>query len=85
MYFDSRYKTSDSIANSGLKFEIKGGLNLPDNTVCYIDNIPIPHTWYTIEYYNSIMCIEMSNPDLTLSYSLITVPRCNCTSASLVS
>ena len=22
---------------------------LPDNTVCYIDDISIPHTWYTIE------------------------------------
>ena len=33
VYIDSRYKTSDSVSNSGLKSEIKEGLDLPDNTV----------------------------------------------------
>ena len=36
VYIDSRYKTSDSIYNSDFKLEIKEGLGLPDNTVCYI-------------------------------------------------
>ena len=43
VYTDSRYKTSDTISNSHFKFEIKEGLDLPDNTVCYIDDISIPH------------------------------------------
>ena len=68
-----------------LTFEIKDGLGLPGNTVCYIDDVSIPHTWYTVEYYNIIMYIDMSNPDLTLSYSFITVPRGNHTASSLVS
>ena len=49
VYIDSRYKTSDSIFNNGFKLEIKEGLDLPDNTACYKDDISIPHTWYTIE------------------------------------
>ena len=49
VYIDSRYKTNDSVSNSDFKFELKEGLDLPDNTVCYIDDISIPHTWYTIE------------------------------------
>ena len=85
VYIDSRYKASDAVSNSKYKFDIKEGLDLPGNTVCYIDDISIPHTWYTIEYHNNIMYIEMSNPDLTLSYSLIAVPRGNYTASSLVS
>ena len=53
VYIDSRYKTSDSRSNSEFKFEIKEALGLPDNTVCYIDDISIPHTWYTIENYDN--------------------------------
>ena len=49
VYVDSKYKTSDSLSNSDFKFELKEGLYLPENTVCYIDDISIPHTWYTIE------------------------------------
>ena len=46
---DPRYKSNDSVNNSDFKFELKEALDLPDNTVCYIDDISIPHTWYTIE------------------------------------
>ena len=49
VYIDNRFKTNDSVGNSDFKFELKEGLDLPDNTVCYIDDISIPHTWYTIE------------------------------------
>ena len=81
LYVDSRYNTSDSIYNSDCEFKIKEGLDLPDNTLCYIDATSIPHKWHTIEYYNNKMYIEMS----TLSYSLTTVPRGNYTTSSLVS
>ena len=49
MYVDSRYKSNDSVSNSDFKFEFKEALDLPGYTVCYIDDISIPHTWYTIE------------------------------------
>ena len=31
----------------------KEPLDLPDNTVCHIDDISIPHTWRTIESHNN--------------------------------
>ena len=49
VYVDPRYKGNGSVSNSDFKFELKEALALPDNTVCYIDDISIPHTWYTIE------------------------------------
>ena len=57
MYIDSRYKSNDSVSNSDFKFELKEALDLPDNTVCYVDDISIPHTWYTIEEFNNTLYI----------------------------
>ena len=47
MNVDSRYKTNDSVSNSDFRFELKEALDLPDNTVCYIDDILIHKTWIT--------------------------------------
>ena len=55
VYVASRYKASDSVSNSDFKFEINEALDLPDNTYCYIDDICIPHTWYTIEDFNNTL------------------------------
>ena len=75
-------KTSDSISNSDFKFEIKEGLDLPDDTVCYIDDIRIPHTWYTIETYNNQLYIETTNNSIT-NATVITLPNGNYTASSL--
>ena len=85
VYIDSRYKSNDSVSNSDFKFELKEALDLPDNTVCYIDDISIPHTWYTIEDYNNKLYIEGTNPDLSLSASILTVKNGNYTASSLSS
>ena len=61
VYVDSRYKTSDSVSNSDFKVELKEALDLPENTVCYIDDISIPHSWYTIEDYNNTLYIVFKN------------------------
>ena len=45
--------------------------------------ISIPHTWYTIADYNHKLYIEATNPDLTLSASILTVPSGNYTASSL--
>ena len=47
MYIESRYKTSGSISNSDFKLEMKEALDLPENTICYIDDISVPHSWCT--------------------------------------
>ena len=49
LYVDSRYKSSDPKSDNNSEFEIKETPDLPENTICYIDDIPIPHTWSTIE------------------------------------
>ena len=85
VYVDSRYKTNDSVSNSQFKFELKEGLDLPDNTVCYIDDISIPHTWYTIENYNNKLYIENTYPDLSLPAGVLSVPGGNYNATNLAS
>ena len=59
VYIDSRYKTSTSISNSDFTFGLKENLDLPDNTTCYIDDIQIPHTWYTVEEFNEFLYVRV--------------------------
>ena len=46
---------------------MKESLDLPDNTVCYVDDMCIPHTWRTIESHNNIfyqsLRTEVTNND----------------------
>lgn len=85
IYVDSRYKTSDSVSNSDFKFELKEQIDVPDNTVCYIDDISIPHSWYTVENYNNKLYIENTNSDFTLTAAVLTIPEGNYTATNLAS
>jgi hypothetical protein len=49
IYIDTKYKTADSVSNSNFKIELSETLLLPPNTVAYLDDVSIPHSWYTIE------------------------------------
>ena len=60
-YVGSRFRTRDSNSDSDFKLELKEALDLPDNTVCYIDDISIPHTWRTIESHNNKFYIFFKN------------------------
>ena len=78
MYVDSRYKTSNSISNCDFKFELKETLDLPDNTVCYIDDISIPHSWWSVENNNNKLYVETQS-----NYTIFVVPSGNYTGVSL--
>ena len=49
IFVDSRFKTTESGSNSDFKFELPDDLSLPNNCRCYIDDITIPVTWYSVE------------------------------------
>ena len=66
-----------------MKFEIKEALDLRDNTACYIDDISIPHTWYTVEEYSNQLYIDSTNSDLTLKAYILTVPNGSYTASAL--
>ena len=85
VYIDSRYKSKDSTSNSDFKFEVKEELVLPDNTVCYIDDISIPHSWYTIEDFNNKLYIQRTYGGMVIDGTVITIPIGNYNASRLAS
>ena len=94
VYVDSRFRTDDSLSNSDFNFELKESLNLPDNTVCYVGDICIPHTWRTIESHNNKLYIIFKmeylaggGSEMTEEYNwdafILTIPEGNSTGVSL--
>ena len=85
VFVDSRCRTNDSVSNSEFKSGLNQALDLPDNTVCYVDDIPIPHALRTIESHNNISYIilktETINADSTRTYDwlpyVLTIPEGN--------
>ena len=85
VYIDSIYKANDSIGNSDLKFELQEALDLPDNTVCYIDHISIPHPWYTIEDLNNKLYTQRTYGGFRIDGTVITIPVGNYNASGLAS
>ena len=93
VYIDSRYKNNDSESNSDFNFELEESLDLPDNTVCYVDDICTPHTWRTVESHNNrfyiILRTEVINEDTTRTYNwlpyVLTLPVGNYNGFNLAS
>ena len=85
MCVDSWYKRNDRVSNSEFKFELQEASNLPDNTVCYIDDIPIPHSWYTIEDFNNKLYIHRTYGGMSIDGTVISIPIGNCNASMLAS
>ena len=49
IYIDTRFMSSDSESSSNFKVDLPMTVELPTDTVFYVDDICIPHSWYTID------------------------------------
>ena len=49
IYVDSRFCTPDSNSDSDFKIELSRDLYLPEKCVMHIENVTLPHAWYSIE------------------------------------
>jgi len=52
IYVDSRFRTSDSVSASDFSIEIPRTFNIPEDVVCFIDDIVLPVSWSTIDARN---------------------------------
>ena len=48
IYIDTKFRSSDSVSSSDFKIELPETMSFQENTVSYLDDICIPHTWETI-------------------------------------
>ena len=83
IYIDTRFKTKNSNSNSDFKFQLSQTVQLPDNCVCFIDDIIVPHSWYSIEDYNNRLYIRQLDIGGSADDRIITIPSQNHTGASL--
>jgi hypothetical protein len=49
MYIDSRHRTPDSISTSRFKIQLDRAYTFGKNSVFFITDICIPHSWRTVE------------------------------------
>ena len=49
IYIDSRQSTSDTLNSSNFKTELDRSYKLPPDTVYFITDVCIPHSWMTVE------------------------------------
>ena len=49
IYIDSKFRRGDSVSSSNFKVDLPETLKLPDNAIFYVDDVCIPHNWYTVE------------------------------------
>ncbi len=59
IYIDTRFKTKDSISDSEFKYELNQSISLPDNCVCFVDDVIIPNSWYTIDENNNKLYVRL--------------------------
>ena len=50
IYIDSRRSTADSNNSSNFKIELPYSYKMPPDTVFFITDVCIPHSWYTCEF-----------------------------------
>ena len=49
IYCDTKFRRYDSKSTSDFKIDLPQTLKLPENCVCYIDDVSIPRMFYTVE------------------------------------
>ena len=49
IYIDSSFRRRDSVSASNFKIELPYTVKFNDNTIFYVDDVCIPHTWHTVE------------------------------------
>jgi hypothetical protein len=59
VYIDTRYRTSDSASGSDFFIELPLSINIPDNCICYIDDIVLPVSWTMIDSRNNYLYLGL--------------------------
>jgi len=65
VYIDTRFKTADSKGDADFTVQLPKSFNIPDDTVCYVDDVSIPVSWPTIGDRNNKFYFSVNFDDFT--------------------
>jgi hypothetical protein len=82
IYIDSRYATADSPSTSNFKFQLSRNIHMPQNTVFYLEDVCIPHSWYSVEKGINDTFYFAFNTSAWATYQIV-LPSTNYTGQSL--
>jgi len=71
IYIDSRFKLPSSESNSNFRVELNNVVEFDAGTRCYLSNVIIPNTWYTIEDNNDRLYVRINHSGLNTSTDYI--------------
>ena len=78
IYIDSRFKLPSSSSTSNFSIELNNTVEIEAGTNCYLSNVLIPNTWYTIEDNNDKLYIRIiRHINFTSSDYIITLTHKN--------
>ena len=73
IYVDSRFCTPDSNNDSDFKIQLSRNIYLPEKCVMHVENITMPHAWYSIETgINNLIYVKLGTTCL-----IATIPSTN--------
>ena len=82
VYVDSRLRASGTSSN--FTFELAESITLPKGSVCYVDNIQVPHSWYTARVGRNKLFLRETQVNGTVTVLVLNVPLGNYNANSLL-
>ena len=70
IYIDTHFKTGDSQSNTDFKMQLLQPLELKEDIRCFVADVNIPNTWYSIEETNDNLYLEVVEGSITKHVSI---------------
>ena len=71
VYVDTRFKTDDSKSDTDFTVQLPKTFNVPDDVVCYIDDITLPVSWATISARNDTFYFSIKFEASTRFFAIV--------------
>ena len=76
IYIDSKFRRHDSVSTSNFKTELPYTVKINDNTIFYVDDVCIPHSWHTVETgVNDKLYLRLISSSINTDYVLTLTPQ----------
>jgi hypothetical protein len=76
IYVDTHFKTKDSVSNTNFRIQLLQPLELKEDARCFVSDINIPNSWYSIEDTNNNLYVQVVEGS-TVKHQIIQLTKRN--------